>query len=166
MVDQCPKEPSSPSHNLDFFYTKRGEIQLISANFLVQESFVLVAVWVDLITMFLYTSKKINAILCSAIFYLYVKGKCCTFKHQSPKNRLSCLFQAPCNILFRRYRTSMTQHRQQSSKVRAKGIDPIWNHICLLHTFWIFHRNYTICNLLGIMFVIHIILCIQTEMCT
>ena len=53
MVDQCPKEPSSLSQNLDFFYTKRGGMELIIANFLVQESFVLAVLWVDLITMFL-----------------------------------------------------------------------------------------------------------------
>ena len=57
--------------------------------------------------------------------------KCYTFKGQSLENGLSCIFQAIGNIL-QRCRASMTKHRQQSTRVRAKGIDLIWNHIVLL----------------------------------
>ena len=31
-----------------------------------------------------------------------------------------------------RCRASMTQHRQQSTRVRAKEIDPIWSQVCSL----------------------------------
>ena len=51
--------------------------------------------------------------------------KCYTFKYQNLENRLSCIFQALGNILLQRYRASMTKHRQQSTKVKAKGIDLI-----------------------------------------
>jgi len=47
---------------------------LIVGNFLVSESFVLIAIHIDQITMFLYTSNKTNAILCSETFYLYMNG--------------------------------------------------------------------------------------------
>ena len=36
-------------------------------------------------------------------------------------------FGATGNILYIRCGASMTQHRQQSMKVRAKGIDPIYD---------------------------------------
>ena len=37
---------------------------------------------------------KTKVILCSATFYLYVNGKCYTFKGQSLENGLPCIFQA------------------------------------------------------------------------
>ena len=63
------------------------------------ESFVLAAVRVGQVNMFLQTSNKTNVILCSATFYLYMNGKVFTFKGQSLENGLSCLFQAVGNIL-------------------------------------------------------------------
>ena len=47
---------------------------LVVANFLVSDSFVLVAVHLGQVTMFLQTSNKTNAVLCSATFYLYMNG--------------------------------------------------------------------------------------------
>ena len=43
------------------------------ANFLVWKSFVLIAVCVGQVMMFLYTSNKTNFIFCSATFYLKMK---------------------------------------------------------------------------------------------
>ena len=48
-----------------------------------------------------------------------------TFKGQSLKNGLPCIFQVISNILLERCRANMTKHRQQSTRVRAKEIDPI-----------------------------------------
>ena len=64
--------------------------------------------------------------------------KCYTFKGQSLENELSCIFQAVGNMATffnKRCRASMTKHRQQSTKVRAKEIDSIWSQVCssLLH---------------------------------
>ena len=55
--------------------------------------------------------------------------KCYIFKGQSLENGLSSMFQALGNILSQRNRASMTKHRQQGTRVRAKGIDPVWVHI-------------------------------------
>ena len=52
MVDQCPKEPSYLRQNSGFFLKGEG-VWLVVANFLVPESFVLAAVLVGLVTMFL-----------------------------------------------------------------------------------------------------------------
>lgn len=53
-VDSCPKEPTHPSKNSGFFYTKRGgEVWLVVAGLLVPESFVLAAVPVALVAVFL-----------------------------------------------------------------------------------------------------------------
>ena len=34
------------------------------------------------------------------------------------------------DILLLRCKSSMTKHRQESTKVRAKGIDSIWSQVC------------------------------------
>ena len=52
-----------------------------------------------------------------------------TFNGPSLENRLSCIFQAIVNILLWRCRSSMTKLRQQSTSVRARGIDQVWNQI-------------------------------------
>ena len=49
---------------------------------------------------------------------------------QSLEKGLLCIFQATGNIPLQRYRASITKHRQQSTKVRAKGVDPIWSQVC------------------------------------
>ena len=54
-------------------------------------------------------------------------GKCYALKGQSLENGLSCVFQTIGSILLQRCTASMSKHRQQSTKVRTKGIDPIWN---------------------------------------
>ena len=43
---------------------------------------------------------------------------------------LLCVFQAIGNILLQRFRASTTKHRQQSTKVRAKGTDSTWSQVC------------------------------------
>ena len=47
----------------------------------------------------------------------------------SLENGLSCIFQAVVNILLGRCRASMTKDRQQSTRVRARGVDQIRNQI-------------------------------------
>ena len=53
-----------------------------------------------------------------------------TFQGQSPEHRLPCIFQATGNILLQRCRASMTKHRPQSTRVRAKAINPTWSQVC------------------------------------
>ena len=48
------------------------------ANVSVSQFFVFATVQVGQVTMFLKTSNKTDVILCSAIFYLYINGKCHT----------------------------------------------------------------------------------------
>lgn len=48
---------------------------LVVANCLVEQSFVLAAVHVDLVMMFLKTFHKANLNLCLAAFYLYMNGR-------------------------------------------------------------------------------------------
>ena len=59
-------------------------------------------------------------------------GKYYTFRDQSPENRLCCIFQTRGNIVLQRCSAIMTKHRQQSTKVGAKGIEPIWSQVCSL----------------------------------
>ena len=57
--------------------------------------------------------------------------KCYTFKDQSLENGLSGMFQARGNILLQKVcRVSMTKHRQQSRRVRGKGINSTWSQAC------------------------------------
>ena len=72
--------------------------------------------------------------------------KCYTFQSSSLENRSSCIFQAIFNILSQRCRVRMTKHRQQSTRVRTKGIDVRFILLCdssvcseLKFKFWIFH---------------------------
>ena len=51
---------------------------------------------------------------------------------QSLENGLSCTFQAPGNILLQWCGANMTEHRQQSTKVALKGIDPAQRQPCFL----------------------------------
>ena len=50
-------------------------------------------------------------------------GKCYTYNGQNLENALSCVFQATGNIRLQRCKASMTQHRPQSTRLRARGID-------------------------------------------
>ena len=52
-----------------------GGVWWVAVYVLVQESFVPVAVHVGLVTVFLYTSKEIDVILCSAVVYLCMNRK-------------------------------------------------------------------------------------------
>ena len=56
--------------------------------------------------------------------------KCYTFKGQSLENGLYCTFQAIDNTLSQKCRASNTKHRQQSIRIRAKGIDPMGSQPC------------------------------------
>ena len=70
---------------------------------------------------------------CYSVLQLYMNEKCYTFKGQggqSLEDGLSCSFQVTGNTVLRRCRASMIRRRQQSAKVRAKGIDPIQNQVC------------------------------------
>ena len=61
-----------------------------------------------------------------------MNGKCYTFKGQRLEKGLYCIFQATGNIVLQRCRASMTKHRQQSTRVRNKGTDPLWSQVCSL----------------------------------
>ena len=39
-------------------------------------------------------------------------------------------FRLEATFFYKRCRASMTKHRQQSTRVRAKGKDPIWSQVC------------------------------------
>ena len=56
--------------------------------------------------------------------------KCYTYNGQNLESGLLCVFQAPGNILFQRCKASMTQHRLQSTRVRAKGTDLVRSQVC------------------------------------
>ena len=49
--------------------------------------------------------------------------KCYTYKGQNLENALACVFPATGSIRLQRCQASMTQHRLQSARMRAKGID-------------------------------------------
>ena len=51
---------------------------------------------------------------------------------QNLEDRLSRIFQEIGNILFTKVQ-SMSKHRQQSTKVKAKGIDPVWSQVYQYH---------------------------------
>ena len=44
--------------------------------------------------------------------------------------RMGYILQPVGNILLQRCRVSMTKHKPQSTKFRAKGIDSIWSQVC------------------------------------
>ena len=52
------------------------------------------------------------------------------FKGQILESRLCCVFQARGSVILQRSRASMTKRRRQSTKVRTRGIDSTWNHVC------------------------------------
>ena len=93
--------------------------------------------------MFLQTSDKTNVMLCFQIFLSLWMERCYTSKDQSPENGLSCIFQAEGSILLSLRnpwcRVSMTKHRQQTTHVRAKGMDSVWSQVCssLLQSLWL-----------------------------
>ena len=43
-------------------------------------------------------------------------------------------FRLEAAFFYKRCRASMTKHRQQSTRVRAKGIDSIWSQVCSSQT--------------------------------
>ena len=55
------------------------------------------------------------------------EGKIYTFKCHSLENGLSCVFYPIGNIPLQKVPSLHAKHRQQRTKVRAKGIDAIWN---------------------------------------
>ena len=65
---------------------------------------------------------------------------------QSLENGQSRIFQAIGNIILQRCRASMTKHRQQSTKVRAKGIHPMWGQVCF--SLLQFHFLFYLCFLI------------------
>ena len=46
-----------------------------------------------------------------------------------PQEWASVYFRLEAIFFYKRYRASMTKHRQQNTKIRAKGIDPIWSQV-------------------------------------
>ena len=72
-------------------------------------------------------------LFCNFLISMWME-KCYTFKGQAldaePWERILCIFQAVGDIPLQRCRASRTKQRQQSTKVRAKGIDPTWSQAC------------------------------------
>ena len=76
---------------------------------------------------------KQSCYFCSATFYVYMKIKP---GRQSLEKGLLCIFQAAGNILLQRYSSSMTKHKQESTKFRAVRIVSIWSQVCSSVTTW------------------------------
>ena len=76
MGGSCPQTPNSGRVAVKHLEMQDEEgARLVVANFLVLESFVLVAVRIGQVTMFPETFHQTNIVLCSATFHLYTKGK-------------------------------------------------------------------------------------------
>lgn len=119
MVDQGPKEPLYLSYISDFSYPKKegqvaGCCKLLGIRIPCPYSCPFRSdhnVPVNL------QQDRCYSLFCS--FYLYVNEKW--------YNLLSCIFQTKGNTLLQR--TNKTKHRQLSTKVGAKRMDPIWYEV-------------------------------------
>ena len=120
--------------SLHFFYIKRGRgvaggCKLHGIGILCSY-----CCWPRSGIMFLQTSDKTNIMLCFQIFISLWIERCYTSKDRSLENGLSCIFQAQGSILLSLRspwcRVSMTKHRRQTTQVRAKGMDSVWNQVC------------------------------------
>ena len=60
-------------------------------------------------------------------FYLYIKGKYIPLNVTALRMGYPVYFIPQATFLYKRCRACTTNHRQQRTKVRAKGIDAIWN---------------------------------------
>ena len=90
-----------------------------------------------LVTMFPHIFNKTVVILCYATFSLCMNRKCYTFDSQAWESgfelRMGFLvyFRLQATFSYKMCRTSTTQHRPQSTRVTAEGIDPIWIRLVL-----------------------------------
>ena len=52
-------------------------------------------------------------------------------------------FRLEATFFYKRCRASMTKHRQQSTRLRAKGIDAMWSQVCssLLHLYFSINKE-------------------------
>ena len=116
---------------------------LVVANFLMPEFFVFASVHLGVVTMFLQTSNKTNIILCSATFYLYMSGES-VMPLKIKALRMGCpvYFKLQATLFYKWFRTSMTKHKQQSTKIRDKGIDSIWNQVCYAVLYYVKQCHY------------------------
>ena len=80
--------------------------------------------------MFLLTSTRLLSFFCSATFYLYEWKSVTPLKVRALRKSSPVYFRLQATFFDKRCRASMTQHRQQSTRVRAKGIDPTQSHLC------------------------------------
>ena len=80
---------------------------MVAASFLVSVSFVLAAVHIGQVTMFLQTSNKTNVILCSATFYLYVNG---LLKMRALRIGYLVYFRLWATFFYKRCRACRTKH--------------------------------------------------------
>ena len=104
---------------------------LVVADFLMPEFFVFASVHLGVVTMFLQTSNKTNIILCSAAFYLYMSGESIMpLKIRVLRRGYPVYFKLQATLFYKWFRNSMTKHKQQSTKIRDKGIDSIWSQVC------------------------------------
>ena len=93
---------------------------LTVANFLMQAFFVLAAVYVVLVKN---VPINLQQEKCHFLFYNFLKI--------IPLKRMDYhIYISGYSILLERCRASMSKHRQQNTRVKAKGIDQIWSQIC------------------------------------
>ena len=94
-----PTEPPGKSAK-HFQRQDEGGVWLVVANFLVSESFVLAAALLGQVTC--KPPNKAVVILCYSLFCSFLSPYEWTLKGKSPKNRLSCIFQALRSILLQK----------------------------------------------------------------
>ena len=106
----APQTPNPQRISAGLLKASKGGVWLVVANFLVLKAFVVAAVSVGQLTMFLYTSNKTNVILSSVILYLYMDG---FLKVKALRMASPVYFRLWATFFYERYRASVTKHRQQ-----------------------------------------------------
>ena len=131
LVDQCHNELSYSNWNSSSTVMK-GEVcrwLVQTSNFLVLESFALVAVHVALVTR---SCKPPTKQMLFSVLQVFLNEKCYTFKgqtwEQSLENGLSCdhaYFRLQVTFFYKGSEPAR-QAQEQGTKVRAKGEDSVW----------------------------------------
>ena len=150
LVDQCHNELSYSNWNSSSTVMK-GEVcrwLVQTSNFLVLESFALVAVHVALVTRSCKPPKKQ---MLFSVLQVFLNEKCYTFKgqtwEQSLENGLSCdhaYFRLQVTFFYKGSEPAR-QAPEQGTKVRAKGEDSVWSQGCfsLLQYYFSLAQNVT-----------------------
>ena len=133
MKDQCPTESSYLSWNSGFFYTKRGRgvvdcCKLLGVRIL----------WSCISPQMSCRHVPVNLqqnncyfLFCNFLS-LYEWRSVILFKIRASRMGYCVYFRLEATSLYKRRRASMTKHRQQSTRIRARGIESIWSQFCSL----------------------------------